>query len=169
MTGAPAAERRSASDAGSVAVHGLLYLAGVLQYARYYGANGMLHDERGVVDHMLYWMAPASEAEARYLIVTLNSETARARGEQYQPRGQFGARHFDKVIFNLHIPRFDARKNLHRDPAEATAKAEKIAALVTLPENVKFQRAPGLVRAALAESGVAGKIDELVARLLDGA
>jgi hypothetical protein len=28
----------------------------------------LLRDERGVVDHKLYWMTPASEAEARYLV-----------------------------------------------------------------------------------------------------
>jgi hypothetical protein len=127
----------------------------------------LLRDERGIVDHMLYWMTPTTEGEARYLIAILNSETARSRGEQYQARGQFGARHFDKVIFNLPIPRFDAKKKLHRDLAEAASEAEQIASHVELPENVKFQRARGLVRTALIEAGIAGKIDGLVAKLLD--
>jgi hypothetical protein len=56
---------------------------------------------------------------------------------------------------------------VHRDLAAAAERAEKIAALVKLPENVKFQRARSLVRTALAEAGVAGTIDALVARLLD--
>ena len=43
------------------------------------------------------------------------------------------------------------------------------AASVLLPDGVKFQRARGLVRAALIEAGVAQRIDTLVARLLDGA
>jgi hypothetical protein len=129
----------------------------------------LLRDERGVVDHMLYWMTPASEPEGRYLISILNSETARARAEQYQARGQWGARHFDKVMFNLPIPRFDGEKQLHLDLAAAAARAEEAAALVELPEGVKFQRARGLIRAALAETGIAQTIDGLVARLLDGA
>jgi hypothetical protein len=128
----------------------------------------LLCDGRGVIDHMLYWMAPASEAEARFLIGILNSETARGRAEQYQARGQFGARHFDKVIFNLPIPRFDAREKLHLTLAEAAAQAEKVAAAVELPEGVKFQRARGLVRAALAEAGVSQRIDGLVTKLIDG-
>jgi hypothetical protein len=128
----------------------------------------LLRDERGVVDHMLYWMTPGSEAEARYLIAILNSETARQRAEQYQSRGQWGARHFDKVMFNLPIPRFDGKERLHLALARAAARAEEVAALVNLPENVKFQRARGLIRTALAEAGASQEIDRLVARLLDG-
>ena len=81
-------------------------------------------------------------------------------------RGQWGARDFDKVMFNLPILRFDAKEKLHRDLAAAAAEAEKIAAKVELPENVKFQRARSVVRTALTEAGVAQKIDALVAELL---
>ena len=116
----------------------------------------------------LYWSAPASEAEARFLAALLNSETTRARAEAWQSRGQWGARDFDKVIFNLPIPRFDAKDKLHKSLAAAAAQAEEIAAAVPLPDGVKFQRARGLVRVALKEAGVSDKIDALVARLLDG-
>jgi hypothetical protein len=128
----------------------------------------LLRDPRGVVDHKLYWMAPAGETEARYLIAILNSETARARAAQFQSRGQWGARDFDKVLFNLQIPRFDGEKQLHLDLAAAASPAEEVAALVELPEGVKFQRARGLIRAALTEAGIAQDIDGLVTRLLDG-
>jgi hypothetical protein len=121
-----------------------------------------------VIDHMLYWMAPANVDEGRYLIAILNSEAARARIAQYQARGQWGARHFDKVMFNLPIPRFEAENKLHRELADAAAEAERLAASVELPEGVKFQRARGLVRTALTEAGIAPRIDALVARLLDG-
>ncbi len=127
----------------------------------------LLRDERAVIDHMLYWMAPASEDEGHYLITVLNSETARARAAQFQARGQFGARHFDKVMFNLPIPRFAADNPLHRNLVEAAVQAELIAVQVALPENAKFQRARALVRAALDEAGLAAEIDGLVAKLLD--
>ncbi|MGH6838016.1 MAG: N-6 DNA methylase [Methylocella sp.] len=125
-------------------------------------------EECAVIEHSLYWSAPAAENEGRYLTAIFNSETTRARGESLQARGQFGARHFDKVIFNLPIPRFDAGNRLHNAVAEAAREAETIAAAVPLPENIKFQRARGLVRAALTEAGVAQRIDALVASLLDG-
>ena len=78
-----------------------------------------------------------------------------------QSRGQWGARHFDKVMFNLPIPLFDPSEHLHNELAAAAAEAERIAAGFELPENVKFQRARKLIRDALTESGIAPHIDEL--------
>jgi hypothetical protein len=124
--------------------------------------------EPEVVEHSLYWSKSDTEEEALYLTALFNSEIARARGESLQSRGQWGARDFDKVIFNLPIPRFDRRDPLHNAIADAAREAEAIAASVPLPEGVKFQRARGLIRAALTEAGVAQRIDALVARLLDG-
>lgn len=70
-------------------------------------------------------------------------------------------------MFTLPIPRFDAAVVLHNDLAAAAAQAEQIAAAFELPATVKFQRARKLIRDALTESGVAPRINELVARLLD--
>ena len=140
-----------------------------------YAASGTLpaaclsRDPTAVIEHILYWTVPTSEAEGRYLCAILNSEAARSRAEKYQSRGQFGARHFDKVLFNLPIPAFDAKNRLHRDLAAAAARAEICAAQLALPESVKFQRARGLVRTALTEAGIAKTIDALVDKLLDGA
>jgi hypothetical protein len=137
-----------------------------------YAASGtlpaaiVLRDDRTVIEHKLYWSKPASEDEARYLTTILNSETARARAERYQSRGQFGARDFDKVMFNLPIPVFDAGKSLHRELAEAAAHAEAVAANVELKEGEKFQRARKRVRDALAEDGIGGDIEKLVEKLL---
>ena len=128
----------------------------------------VLRDSKAVIDHMLYWATASSLGEARYLAAILNSETARERTAKYQPRGQWGARHFDKVVFNLPIPRYDSKIKLHRDLATAAERAEGLAAAVPLPEGVKFQRARALVRSALTEAGISDAIDALVARLLDG-
>lgn len=122
-----------------------------------------------VIDHKLYWARADSLAEARYLTAVLNSETARRRAEGFQSRGQWGARDFDKVMFNLPIPPFDQGSKLHTELAAAAEEAEAIAAAVGLPEGAKFQRARKLVRDALAAAGVAQRIDALVAKLLDGA
>ena len=75
-------------------------------------------------------MAPADEAEGRYLCAILNSEAARERVAQYQSRGQWGARDFDKVMFTLPIPRFSAKERLHRALVEAAARAGALRALV---------------------------------------
>jgi hypothetical protein len=126
----------------------------------------IIRDDRAVIDHMLYWSKPASEDEAYYLCAILNSETARSRAAQYQARGQFGARHFDKVMFNLPIPLFKAGNALHAELAQAGAQAEAVAASVELKEGEKFQRARKRVRDALAEDGIGGEIEKLVEKLL---
>ena len=139
-----------------------------------YAASGSLPaaciitEKSAGVEHKLYWSKPVSLGEARYLAAILNSETARARVAGLQSRGQWGARDFDKVIFNLPIPLFDAKNATHAALARAAQRAETVAAAVALPEAVKFQRARRLVRDALAEAGVAAEIDRLVAALLDG-
>jgi hypothetical protein len=129
----------------------------------------IVRDCRAVLDHKLYWFAPTDPAEAHYLSAVLNRETARFRAAGYQSRGQFGARDFDKVMFNLPISRFDAKLKLHRDLATLAGQAEIVAAKVRLPEGVRFQRARALVRGALADLGVSVAIDALVAKLLDEA
>jgi hypothetical protein len=138
-----------------------------------YAASGtnpaacVLRGSVAVIEHKLYWAAAVEEGEALYLAALLNSETTRSRIESFQSKGQWGARDFDKVMFNLPIPRFDSADSLHTALADAAREAEAIAAVVPLPETVKFQRARALVRAALAEAKVAQEIDTLVARLLD--
>ncbi len=97
------------------------------------------------------------------------AETTRARVEAIRSRAaSSGAINLVKVMFNLPIPRFDAREKLHLALAEIAAEAEKIAAAVELPEGVKFQRARGLVRAALTGAGISQQIDGLMVRLIDG-
>ena len=129
----------------------------------------ILRNSSAVIENTLYWSACDDESEARYLASILNSETARSRAAAYQARGQWGARHFDKVMFNLPIPRFDGKIKLHRDLAATAEEAEEIAAAVALPEGVKFQRARRILRDALTDDGVSAKIDAFVAKLLDGA
>lgn len=126
----------------------------------------ILRDSSAIIDHKLYWAAVTDDNEASYLCALLNSETARSRAEQYQARGQFGARDFDKVIWNLPIPRYDAKLKHHRDLAEAGRIAEENAALVILKEGEKFQRARKRVRDALIADGIAGDIEKLVEKLL---
>jgi len=126
-----------------------------------------LENSSAVIEHGIYWSSVFTEQEGRYLSTIFNSETARQRTAALQSRGQWGARHFDKVIFNLPIPRFEATQALHRDLAGLAQEAENVAANVLIPEGVKFRRARKLVRDTLIETGIAEHIERLVARLLD--
>ena len=121
-----------------------------------------------VIDQQLYWAAADSMEEARYLCGILNSEALRSGVEQFQAQGQWGARHFDKYVFNLPIPRFDAANPLHGELAQAAKTAEDIANAVQVKEAEHFTRARARVRSALAEHGVAGQLEQLVGEVFKG-
>lgn len=137
-----------------------------------YAASGslpaaiVLRDAGTIIEHALYWTEPVSVSEADYLAAVLNSDMARSRAEQFQARGQFGARHFGNAMFNLPIPVFDAGVALHRALAAAGREAERVAGMVDLVEGERFQRARKRVRDALIEDGVAIEIEKLVDKLL---
>ena len=69
-------------------------------------------------------------------------------------------------MFELPIPEFDGTV-LHRALADAAGVAETVAAGVDI-SGLGFVRARGAIREALRAHGVAGQIDALVERLLDG-
>jgi SAM-dependent methyltransferase len=130
-------------------------------------AAAIVRDKQSIIENLLYWCPIATESEGQYLCAIINSEATRKRIESYQARGQWGARHFDKVIFNLPIPRFDAKDKFHAALSKAGAEAERIAAAMELPAGAKFQRVRALVRSAIVKAGIAKRIDDLVAQLLD--
>lgn len=130
-------------------------------------AATVIRDGRAVIEHGLYWASAGDESEALYLVAVLNSETLRQRITAMQAKGQWGARHFDKLIFEVPIPTFNPGEPLHRHLAAAAERAEQVAASVSLPDNINFIRARQRIRDALRADGVAGRIDELVARLLE--
>jgi hypothetical protein len=126
----------------------------------------LVRDDRGVIDHKLYWSHVRGEAEARYLLAVLNSETARARVAPLQARGEQGERDFDLLMFTLPIPLFDSRVRLHAELAAAAAEAERVAGAVPVEPGAPFTRARREIRAALRADGIAARIDALVADLL---
>jgi hypothetical protein len=65
-------------------------------------AVAVLRNSASLVEHALYWMPVESDAEAHYLSAVLNSETTRSRIANQQARGQWGARHFDRVMLSPH-------------------------------------------------------------------
>ena len=74
-------------------------------------AAAVLRDPGGVVEHKLYW-ADVEENEGHFLAAVLNSEAARSRVAHLQSRGQWGARDFDKVIFE-HLWQLNAIEREH--------------------------------------------------------
>ena len=129
-------------------------------------AAEVVRDRNAVVDHKLYWAQVRSLEEGRFLCAILNSEVLRVAVEPYQAQGQWGARDFDKYVFNLPIPRFDKDDALHRGIANAARTAERVAGDVRVTESEYFVRTRKRIRAALAEHGIAVRLEELVGDLV---
>ena len=128
-------------------------------------AAAVLSEQEAVLEHALYWAATGNR-EAQYLTAILNSEAARSRVAAMQSRGQWGARHFDKLMFELPIPLFDVNDKLHQELAAAAARAAQVAAKVPLKEGIYFVTARKHIRTALHDHGIGQEIEELVERLL---
>lgn len=129
-------------------------------------AAAIVEDQTCLIDHVLYWMPAASRPEAQYLLAILNSDAACRRVRTLQSVGQFGPRHFDKVMFSLPIPKFQQSEALHRKLAELAIEAEQYAVQVDLEGCRTFQSARKHIRAGLAEQGISNEIDLLVSELL---
>ena len=132
-------------------------------------AAAIVRDRRVLVDHKLYWAQVRNLEEGRFLCGILNSEALRAAVEPYQAQGQWGARDFDKYVFNLPIPRFDRDDTLHRGIANAARTAERVAGDVRVTESEYFVTTRKRIRAVLAEHGIAARMEELVVELINGA
>ena len=127
----------------------------------------VVQDEAAVIDHKLYWAAVKTSEEALYLCAILNSEALRSGVERYQAQGQWGARDFDKYVFNLPIPSFDTSDKLHLQLADAARTAIGVASQVSDKEGEYFTSARRRVRAKVVEHGISARIELLVRRLLD--
>lgn len=127
----------------------------------------VVEDPTIVIDHMAYWAPARSLEEGRYLCVIVNSDTVLERVIPMQPRGWRDPRHFDNLVWELPIPEYDGGIELHRQLAAAGAEAERIAAAVALPEG-DFRRKRRAIRDALAATGHAAHMEELVGALLAG-
>lgn len=127
--------------------------------------SALLEDPTAVVDHKLYWAAVDTPAEGHYLTAILNSEAILDRVRPLQTVGLFGPRDFDKHIFDVPIPAYDSRNDLHLRLSVLGRRASEIAASVGTG-TAKFQAARKKVRAALAEDGVWSEIENSVLELI---
>jgi hypothetical protein len=126
----------------------------------------IVRNAHAVVEHVLYWAATTSTAEARYLTAILNAQETTRRVEPMQSRGLFGARHFDKYVWYLGFPEYRETDGRHQALVSLAIEAEEIAEAVTLDVGVAFQVARKRVRRALVETGVQARLDQAVSDLL---
>jgi hypothetical protein len=125
----------------------------------------VVEDPSVIADHKAYWAPIRSLEEARYLCAIINSDTVLQRVIPMQSRGWRDPRDFDNLVWELSIPEFDGSLDLHRKLAAAGAEAERAASTVVLPDG-DYRRKRRAIREALAATGLAGRMEALVARLL---
>lgn len=131
-----------------------------------YLAAARLEDTRVVIDHKLYWATVASADEGRYLTAILNSPALTQLVAPLQSRGEHNPRDFDKYVWRLPIPIYDAADPQHGELVELAARAEEIAAAVDVSGVNTFQAQRRLIRIALDDASIAGEIDALVLALI---
>jgi len=69
--------------------------------------------ERLVIEHKLYWAPVATREEGYYLTALLNAHALTYFVRPYQSTGAFGPRDFDKYVWHMPIPQFDADNEHH--------------------------------------------------------
>lgn len=129
-------------------------------------AAAIVTNNCAVIEHSLYWYPAQSIEEALYLTAILNSDALRNSIERYQARGQWGARHFDKLLVEQPIPPFDGANHLHARLVRMARRAEGVAASVPIADGTYFTRVRTQVRQALQRTGILEEIDALVQTLL---
>lgn len=130
-----------------------------------YLAAAIVTDE-SIIDHKLYWATVGSLEEARYLVAILNSDEITARVRPLQARGEHNPRDFDKYVWQLPIPLYDAAEQSHRRLADLGAQAEQIAASIVIPAGTRFETLRRFVREAVREAPIGAAIEAEIRLLL---
>jgi hypothetical protein len=129
-------------------------------------AAARVSDPGAIINSDLYGATVSSAAEAQFLCAILNSEYLLGLVARYQSRGAFGRRHFHKVVFQAAIPEYSDTNPDHVQLATLGARAETVAASVTLKTGGAFTTARKKIRAGLAGDGVAAEIERIVTALV---
>lgn len=134
-----------------------------------YLAAARVDDPRVVIDHTLYWATVSSVDEGRYLAAILNSPALTQLIAPLQPRGEHNPRHFDKLVWRLPIPIYDAAEPTHQQLVEFARRAEEAAAATDVSALSTFQAQRRRIRQGLEAGGVLGAVDAVVVKLIEGA
>ena len=134
----------------------------------------ILANDDAFVDHTLFWIGVTQANEANFLLSIINSETMYEALAPLMPKGQFGARHVQKHLWKLPIPRYGESVRLHRNLAQAgeAAAAGVQVELAKLREErgdkLTVTIARREIRKWLRESGEGKAVERLVGELLGG-
>lgn len=142
-------------------VHRVVYSASGTRLVAAY-----VDDPAVIIEHALYWLSVPSAAAGHYLSAVLNSNAVLQLVIKYQAQGLFGARHFDKYVWNLPIPIYKPADELHQKLSDLGKQAMDHAALSSV-EGKTFQKARQQIREDLQQLGIYQSVEDAVGELLD--
>jgi hypothetical protein len=131
-----------------------------------YLAAALVRDQ-AVIANSLYWASVGSVEEGRYLEAVLNSDELTKRVRPLQAKGQHNPRHFDKYVWQVPVPLFDAEDARHRQLADLGEQAAVAVAGMELKSGVRFETLRRTIRQEIAASSFGKEIEVQVAALLD--
>lgn len=155
-------------------VHGLSSQFPIAPWRVVYTASGttlaaaVVHDDRAVVEHKLYWVAADLPEEARYLEAVLNAPSLNERVKPFQSMGAFGPRDFDKYMWQAPIPLFKPEDPAHQALVRLAQACELVALTVEADAYPRFPAMRRAVRAALDEHGLLSALDDALTAILPG-
>jgi hypothetical protein len=152
--------RKGLSQQFPTAEHRVVYTKSAM-----YLAAATVSDLAALVDHKLYWARARSLDEARYLTAILNSTTLTNAVRPLQARGEHNPRDFDKYVFQLPIPPYEATDSAHEVLVRLAEQAERVAMQADLPM-ARFETQRRHVREAVEQAGIGPEIDAIVKTLL---
>lgn len=118
-----------------------------------------------IVENTCYWWAANSEQEAQYLVSVLNAQCLQNAYKECRKTD----RHFDTHIWNgVPVPHYDPENSFHNELANLCIEAENFVAelISNLDLNYKQEKLSQEIKARLEESGISGRIDEVVKKVL---
>jgi SAM-dependent methyltransferase len=124
----------------------------------------LVNDGCSIIDHVLYWATVRSTSEGHYLTGILNSPSLT---ELVRPLMSYGKdeRHIDKAVWDLPIPEYDAKNEVHVEISQlASDLAAQIADMTFRSDNFVTIRRD--LRRHLASNSTAQRLDQLVATML---
>lgn len=121
-------------------------------------------DRRIIVEKSAYWGAVSTMDEALFLAALMNSAAVDEAVKPFQARGIGGARHFDKHVFKVMWPPFEADSPSHQAVVTAAKEASSLVAAMEMPVSARTARRKA--RELLESSGAAADLDAAVAAVL---
>jgi hypothetical protein len=128
-------------------------------------AAARFKDHRAVVENSLYWATASTTAEALYLCAILNTAMFTELARPFMSYGK-DERHFDKHIWQIPVPMYDATDNLHARLSARGAELEAMVGSYAIDPERHFPATRADIRKLIAASEAGQDAEALVQELL---